>query len=256
MNVGPTLKANAKTTEIMEPGVGTLDHPAKFSKTTTVLGAALRNHRLDAPITKSLAMRFGVVAAIGVDDFGLLKRSAARTANRRNGIDERQQLSDVVAVRACQDCTDGDAICIDEDVMLRTGSRAIRGVRASFSPAPTARTDDESTAAREKSSWPASRSFASSNSCSWPHTPAFCHACRRRQRVGPEPNPNLVDRSHQRMPVLNTKRMPFSAARFDTGRRPGYFLRRGFGGGSNGSIKAHSSSSTSSQPSPWFQLFR
>ncbi|MBB3011289.1 hypothetical protein FHX61_005978 [Cupriavidus alkaliphilus] len=33
-------------------------------------------------------------------------------------------------------------------------------------------------------------------------------------------------------------------------------MRRGFGGGSNGSIKAHSSSSTSSQPSPWFQLFR
>lgn len=55
--------------------------------------------------------------------------------------------------------------CIDEDVMLGTWSRAIRGVRTSFSPAPTARTDDESTAAREKSSSPTSRNFASSSSC-------------------------------------------------------------------------------------------
>lgn len=58
------------------------------------------------------------------------------------------------------------------------------------SPAPTARTDDESTAAREKSSWPASRSFASSNSCSRTHTPALCQSRKHCQKVGPEPNPN------------------------------------------------------------------
>jgi hypothetical protein len=87
----------------------------------------------------------------------------SRTRDRRNGIDERQQLGNVVAVRSGQDGTDGDAIRIDENVMFGIGSRAIRGFRASFSPAPTARTDDESTAAREKSSWPASRNFASSD---------------------------------------------------------------------------------------------
>jgi hypothetical protein len=43
-----------------------------------------------------------------------------------------------------------------------TGARAIREVRVSFSPAQTARTDEESTAACKKSNWPASRSFASS----------------------------------------------------------------------------------------------
>lgn len=250
MNVGPTLKAKAKTTEVVEPCVSTLDHPAKLAESTAVLGAAPCDHRLDAAFAKFLAMRFGVVTAISVDDFGLLKRSATCAANRRNGIDERQQLGDIVAVRAGQDCTDGHAVRIDEDMMLRTGSRPIRGVRASFSPAPTARTDDESTAAREKSRCQASRNFASSRSCSWSHTPAFCQSRKRRQQVGPEPNPNLVERSHQRIPVLNTNRMPFSAARFETGRRPGYFLRRGFGGGSKGSIKAHSSSSMIGVPIP------
>jgi hypothetical protein len=250
VNVGATLKANAKTTKVVEPCVSTLDHPAKFAETTAVLGPALCDHRLNAAFAKFPAMWLRVVAAIGVNDFGLPKRPATYTANRRNGIDERQQLGDVVAVRAAQDGTDGDAIRIDEDVMFGTGSRAIRGVRASFSPAPTARTDDESTAAREKSSLPASRNFASNSSCSRSHTQAFCQSRKRRQQVGPEPNPNLIDRSHQRIPVLNTNRMPFSAARSGIRRRPGYFLRRGFGGGSKGSINAHSSSSMIGVPIP------
>jgi hypothetical protein len=133
--------------------------------------------------------------------------------------------------------------------MFGTGSRAIRGIRASFSPAPTARTDDESTAALEKSSWPTSRNFASSSSCNRSHTPTLCQSRRRRQQAGPEPNPNLIDRSHQRIPVLNTNSMPFSAARFETGRRPEYLLRRGFGGG-KGSINAHSLSSMIDVPIP------
>ncbi len=242
MNVGPTFEANAKTTEVAKPRMSTFNNPAELTQTTAVFSPALGDHRLDAALAKPLTMWLGVVATVCVDDFGLLKRPAGYAANWWDGVNQRQQLGDVVPVGAGQDCTDGDAIRVDEDVMLGTWSRAIRGARASFSPAPTARTDDESTAAREKSSSPASRNFASSNSCKRFHTPAFCQSRKRLQQVGPEPNPNLVERWHQRIPVLNTNRMPFSAARFETGRRPGYFLRRGFGGGSKGSIKAHSSS--------------
>jgi hypothetical protein len=117
VNVGATLKANAKT-KVAEPCVSTLDCPAKFAEATAVLGPALCDHRLDAAFAKSPVMWFGVVAAIGVNDFGLLKRLATPAANRRDRIDERQQLGDVVAVRAGQDGTDGDAIRIDEDVMF------------------------------------------------------------------------------------------------------------------------------------------
>ncbi|MGF7192197.1 hypothetical protein JOE11_005275 [Robbsia andropogonis] len=60
----------------------------------------------------------------------------------------------------------------------------------------------------------------------------------------------MVEKSHQRIPVLNTNKMPFSAARLETGSRPGYFLRRGFGGGSKGSINAHNSSSMNGAPIP------
>jgi len=248
VNVGPTFEANAKTTEVVKPRMCTFDNPAEFAQTTSVPCPALGNHWLDVALAKFLAMRLGVVATVCVDDLGFVKRPATYAANRWNGVNQRQQLSDVVAIRACQDRADRNAIGVYEDVVLGTRSRAIRGVRTSFSPAPTARTDEESTAAREKSSSPASRNFARSSSCNRFHTPALCQSRNRLQQVEPEPNPNFVGRSRQRIPVLSTNRMPFSANRFATGNRPGYFLRRGFGVGSNGSISAHSSSSTIGAP--------
>lgn len=250
MNVSPTFEANAKTAKVVKPRMSTFDNPAEFAQATAVFCPAPGEHRFDAALAKPLTMRLGIIATVCEDDFGLQKRSAAHAANGWDRGDERQQLGEVGVVRAGQDCADGDAICIDEDVMLGTGSRAIRGVGARFSPAPTARTDHESTAAREKSSSPASRNLSSSSWCNLIHTPAFCQSRKRLQQVGPEPNPNLVDRSHQRIPVLNTNRMPFSAARFETGGRPGYFWRRGFGGDSKGSISAHSSSSMIGVPIP------
>ena len=231
-----------------EASLALIDPQYQFSQTTAVFCPAPGNHRLDAALAKFLAMRLGVIATVCVDDFGLLKRSATYAANRWNGVDQWQQLGDVVAIRACQDRADRNAVGVYEDVVLGTWSRAIRGVRTSFSPAPTARTHGESTAARERSSSPASRNFASSSSCNRFHTPAFCQSRNRLQQVEPAPNPNFVDRSRQRIPVLSTNRMLFSAARFATGKRPGYFLRRGFGVGSNGSISAHSSSSTIGAP--------
>ncbi|KWC26457.1 hypothetical protein WL50_07570, partial [Burkholderia ubonensis] len=242
---------------MVEPGVRTFDHPTILAETAAMFGPALRDHGFDTALAQRATVSGGIVAAIGVDDAGLLKRSATDTANWWNRINERQQLRDVVGVRASQDCDDGNVVgvrasqdCDDgnavgvyEDVVLGTRSRAIRGVRASFSPAPTARTDDESTAAYDRSIWPAARNLSSSNSCSWSHTPAFCQSLNRRQQVAPEPKPSRVGKWFQRIPVLNTNRMPLSAARSDTRGRPGSLFARGFAGGSNGSISIHSSSS-------------
>jgi hypothetical protein len=199
VNVSATIEANAKTAEVVEPRVSSFNDPAEFTQTAAMFSATLRDHRLDAAITQALTVRLGVIAAIGVDDFWLAKRSAARAANRRNRINQRQQLSDVVAVCPRQGHADRHPVGIYEDVMFGTRSRAIRGVRPSFSPAPTARTDDESTAAYERSNWPDSRSLSSSNPCNLFQTPAFCQSFSRRQQVAPEPNPNWVGRWFQRI---------------------------------------------------------
>lgn len=219
------------------------DDPTEFAEAAAVFRPTPGDNRLDAALSKSAAMRVGIVTTVGVDELGLAKRSAASTTNRWDSVDQRKQLRDIVAVCTGQNRADRNAVRVYEDVVLGAWSCAIGGVWPSFWPAPTARTDDESTAAYEKSSWPDSRSLSSSSPCSLSHTPTCCQSCNRRQQVAPEPKPSRVGRWFQRIPVFRTSKMPFSAARSETGRRPGYRLRRGLGAGSSGSISAHSSSS-------------
>jgi len=121
VNIGGTLKADAESTKVVEPCVSSPDHPAKFSQTTVAPSPAVCDPRLGAALAKFAAMWFGVVPAIGVNDFGLLERVATYTAIRHSGIDKRQQLGNVVVVRAGQDGTERDAIRIDEVWCLEPG---------------------------------------------------------------------------------------------------------------------------------------
>jgi hypothetical protein len=140
MNVRAAFEANAKTTETMEPRVSPFDDPTAFAEAATVFGAAPCDDRPDAALAKSATMRIGIVATVGVNDLGLAKRPTACAANLRDGVDQRQQLRDIVAIRACQNRADRNAVCVYEHVVFGPRSRAIRGVRPSFWPAPTART--------------------------------------------------------------------------------------------------------------------
>lgn len=88
---------------------------------------------------------------------------------------------------------------------------------------------------RDQSIRSASRSFASSTSCSRSQTPAACQSRRRRQQLMPLPQPISRGSRSQRRPVCRMNRMPVSTARSSSGLRPGYRERRGLGGGNNGS---------------------
>lgn len=170
--------------------------------------------RRDATFAQFLPMPLGIVAAIGIDGFRFLQGASAHASDRRNGIDQRQQLRDVIAVCASQDRRDGDAIGVRGDVVLGTWSRAIGGVRACFSPAPTARMDDESTTTREKSIWSAARNFASSSSCNL-QDPAsrafslsgrlleFSHTILAYNRVREEANPHMERLSRRTGETVN-----------------------------------------------------
>lgn len=248
MNISATFETNAKTTEVVEPGMCTLDHPAIPSQAAAMLGSAPCNNRLDATFAQRLAMRLGIVAAISKDRLRLLQRQTALVTQRRDGIYQRQQLRDIMAIRTGQNGYYGNAVGVGRYMVLGTWSRAISGVRSCFSPAPTARIDEESTTTREKSIWSAALSLLSRISCSRSQTPASCQSRKRRQQVTPEPQPISAGKSRQRRPVLSTNRIPVNAARSGTGLRPGFFSRRGFGGGSSGSISVHSASSTIGLP--------
>jgi len=66
--------------------------PTELAETAAVFGAAPGDDRSDSTLAKLAAMRVGVVATVGVDDLGFAKRSAACAANRRDSVDQRQQL--------------------------------------------------------------------------------------------------------------------------------------------------------------------
>lgn len=144
----------------------TFDDPADFSKATTVRVTAPRDAGGDVALVKDASVFIVVVTTVGVDAARTAQRPSTHAADRHDGLDQRNQLGDVVAIGAAQDCRDRRSVGVGCDVVLGTGSRSIGGVRASFSPAPTARIDDESTTTREKSIFSAARSFASSTACS------------------------------------------------------------------------------------------
>ena len=161
MDVSTTLKSRAKTAESMQPCIGSLDDPTHLAQTATVRFAAPGNRGGNPGSVQRSPILIVVVSPVGVDSARLAQWSTTHAANRRDGIDKRKQLRDVVTVRACQDDRERRTVGVGGKVVFGTGSRTIGGVRASFSPAPTARTEVESMTTREKSIRSAARNFAS-----------------------------------------------------------------------------------------------
>lgn len=226
----------------MKPTVRAFDHPAKHAQTTAVFLVAFGEHRSNATPPQSLAMGFGIVRSIALNALRSSPLSAF-AADFGNRVHQRDQLRYIVRIGPGQRGRQGDAVGIGEHVMLRARFAAIRGIRARLRPPKTARTDVLSTTARDQSIC-----LASSNRCSntqriFSHTPAACQSRSRRQQVMPDPHPISLGKYSHGMPVLRTNRIPVSTERRSFGFRPGFRRRRFLGGGSNGSISFHNSSS-------------
>lgn len=109
----------------MQPGMRPVDDPAIFAKAAAVFGTALGDHRFDTAIAQRASMSLGVITAIRVDYTRPLQRVATQSADRPNRVDQRQQLRDVVDVRAGQDRGERCTVGVGDNVVLGTGSRAI-----------------------------------------------------------------------------------------------------------------------------------
>ena len=241
MDVVASLVADTKTPILMEPRKTTFNDPPIDSKSTAVVSTSSSQNWLDTPLTKLLAMWFAVVATITKHRSRTSQRPADLSGNSRDGTYQRQQLSHIVTVCAGQSHRQRDTIGISYQMVFRAFFAAIRRIWSGFRPPKTARTEAESTTARQKSIWSASRNLLSKTWWILSQTPAFCQSRRRRQQVMPEPQPISCGRSCHEMPVLSTKRIPVRTARSGTGFRPGYRNLRFFFG-IKGSMICHSSS--------------
>jgi hypothetical protein len=246
MDMGVTFVANLQASKRVKPCNRTLDWPARFAETASMGRANFCEQRRDAAFSQTLPMWFGTIAPVALNDLWSMQGAPPLTSDVRNGLNQRIELGNVVAVRCTQDDRERDALRVDDEVVFAAELAPVRGIRAGFFPASTARIDELSTSALDKSISPRRRSSASSVSWMRCQTPASCHATSRRQQAVPEPHPISCGRKFHAMPERSTKTMPVSTARSGIGLRPAYCRLRGARAGRSGSMSDHSSSSMSS----------
>ena len=244
MGAGASLIADVEAAEAMKPGEGAFDDPPRLPETAAVRCPALGQLGPNPAAVQLVAMGLGIVAAVPLDTVGLPAGPPGPAAQNRERIDQRQQFSDVVAVGGGQPRDNRNPLRVGENVMFRPLLAAIGGVRASFFPPRSARTERLSTIVRARSRWPRRRNSVSKTSCRRRQTPARCHCTSRRQQVLPDPHPISFGSICHGRPARSTKTMPVRAARSGTRGRPieGHRHRRRFG--NNGSTSAHKPSSS------------
>lgn len=117
-------------------GECSLHDPAVGAESGAVLGAAAGDQRFHAEIPDQAAVLVVVVAAVAQHHVRAVPGPAALAPHRRHGLQEWDQLGDIVAVAAGQSGGKRDAGGIGDQVVLAAGSapvdRASSGLGSPF----------------------------------------------------------------------------------------------------------------------------
>ncbi len=190
MDVVAYLPADPSAAEPVQVGERTFHDLALGAQAGTEFGAAAGDQRLHAEPPDQAAVLVVVVAAVAEHDVGAAAGPAAFTPHGRHGLEEWDQLGDVVAVAAGECGGERDAGGVGDQVVFAAGSAPVNRTSSRLGAPFDARMWEPSTAAREKSRTLAPRSLARRTSWSRGHTPASVHSARRLQQVMPEPKPS------------------------------------------------------------------
>ena len=130
MDFVAAVVADEQPLEVVQPGEGALDDPAGATEPGAVPGLAAGDLGRD-PATPQLApVLVVVVAAVGGKTLGPPAWTANAAAHGRDGLDERDQLGDVVAVAARDRPGKRKPARVDQEVMLGAVSGSINRARA------------------------------------------------------------------------------------------------------------------------------
>lgn len=239
MNEVESLITDFKPPELMQPGDGTLNNPARFTKSATMRGTPRGQNGGNAQGAQDAAVGGGVVGAVTLNTVGTLPGASAFARYWRDGNDQRNELGYIMGIGRRERRRERDAPGIADEVVLAARFAPVGGIGTGFFPPCMARTDELSTTARDHSICEAACNRVSNTRCTSAHTPTRCHAPRRRQQLTPEPQPISSGSAFHGMPVRSTNRIPVSACWWEMGLRPGCTRRRRFAFGSNGSTIHH-----------------
>jgi hypothetical protein len=120
VDLGTTLVADAQAAEVVQVGEAALHDPALATEAGAVRDAPAGDQWPDAAPAQETTVLLVVVAAVGQQAVGLASRPPAPSLDgaRVQGVQERQQLRDVVAVAAGEGDRQGDARPVDQEVVL------------------------------------------------------------------------------------------------------------------------------------------
>jgi len=152
MNVVADLPADAQSAEPMQQRERLLDDPAVLAQPGAVPGATAGDDRHDANSLDLLAVLVVVVRAIGEHHVRPSPRPTPTALHRRNGLDQRHQLSHVIAVAAGQDGGQRYAVPFGDQMVFRARSGTVDRARSGFGPPFIARRCEPSTTALDQSS--------------------------------------------------------------------------------------------------------
>jgi len=246
VDIVPAFIPHAQAPLLVDPRVGALDHPAVPTQPLLRLDAGPSDTRSDAAPAQAPAVLARSVRLVRVQFAGPMSGATLGLLHVGHRLHQGEQLVGVVDVGSRQTLGQGQALSVDEKMMLTARLRSVRRVLAREGPPFEARTLEESIEARLQSTWPRCPSSSSSPRCSCSNTPARVHCSRRRQAVIPDRPNCLAGSISQGIPVRSTKTMASKAARSLARGRPrpsSFFL----GTGSSGATRSHSASGTRSR---------
>jgi hypothetical protein len=158
VDVSAAFVADAEPLEGVQPGEAALDHPPLAAQPGAVGDAAAGDPRSDAALAELSAVDVVVIAAVGEQLPRPPARPSASTPDRWDGINQRDELGDVVAVAAGECHGQWYAAGVAEQVVLGARPAAVDRGRADVVPPLRARMCEPSTAQRSRSSSPRARS--------------------------------------------------------------------------------------------------
>ena len=130
MDVGAAVVADEQSFELMQPGEGSFDDPAVAAKAGPVPCLAACDLGLNPALAKLAAANVVVVAAVGAEAIGPTAWPPDLAPNRRDTVEERDQLGAVMAVPAGKRPGERDPGGVDEEMVLGTVSGSINRARA------------------------------------------------------------------------------------------------------------------------------
>ena len=130
VDVVAAVVADEQPFELVEPGESALDDPAVAAEPGAVAGLAACDLCFDPAPAELATVAVVVVAAVGGDAVGPSPRPADLAAHRRDAIDKRDQLGDVVAVAARERPGEREPARVDQEVLLRAVSGSVNRARA------------------------------------------------------------------------------------------------------------------------------